>query len=313
MTKPSIAWLSESDCIEKLKNRVRGSSPVLVYSSILGGWTDSHLGLLNGIDDHGFHRGDGVFEAIRVIRRKPYLLKEHWARMQISMKNIDLHYELSFDTLEQIVQAGAENFSEPDGVVRLYITRGPGGFSADLRECVASQFFCVFGKMKPQSEERLTYGVRIGRSEVPVKPGFLATTKSLNYLPNVLMKKESVGRGLDFTVAFENSIVAESATENLVVLTKNGVLSHPKLDRILKGCTMTRLFDLVEKANLLPTNREAKLTEQDLIEAQGLFMVGSTLDVLPVKEYEGRSIPVGPFAPRLLKLILDDQVLLERP
>jgi 4-amino-4-deoxychorismate lyase len=307
MEKAEIHWLSEEECIERLRNRARGPNSFLIYSSILQGWTDSHLGLLNPIDDHGFHRGDGVFEAVRFFNAKPYLLREHWDRLQISMKNIDLKFDMTFEQMEHIAMAGAKKFNEKDGIMRLYITRGPGGFAADIRECIAPQFFCVFSKMKPQSVERVTEGVRIGKSAVPVKPGFLATTKSLNYLPNVLMKKESVSRGLDFTVAFENSFVAESATENLVVLTKAGVLSHPKLDRILKGCTMTRLFDLVEKSGILPTNREARLTEQDLIEAQSLMIVGSTLDVLPVKEFEGHAIPVGVMVSKLQALLRHDQ------
>ena len=303
-----IQWLSEQECIERLKKRPHAPAPFLVYSSLIGGWTDSPMGLLSGIDDHGFHRGDGVFEAARVINRKPYLLKEHWDRMQISMKNIELHYDLTFETLEAIVLAGAAKFPEANGVMRIYVTRGPGGFSADFRECLAPQIFIVFGKMKPANAERYQTGVTLGRSVVPVKAGFLATTKSLNYLPNVLMKKESVGRGIDFTVAFENGFLAESATENLVVITKDGVLSHPKLGRILKGCTMTRLFDLVEKNKVLPTNREAKISEQDLYEAKGLYMVGSTLDVLPVREYEGKTIPIHPLSAKLLTLIRDDQV-----
>ena len=302
-----IQWVSETECIERLKKRPHVSSSFLVYSSLIGGWTDSSMGLLSGIDDHGFHRGDGVFEAALVVNRKPYLLKEHWDRLQTSLHNIDLKFDITFDRLEKIILAGAQKFSEPNGVMRIYITRGPGGFSADIRECIGSQLFIVFGKLKPQAPERFQVGVRIGKSSIPVKPGFLATTKSLNYLPNVLMKKESVARGLDFTVAFEDTFVAESATENLVVLTKNGVLTHPKLDRILKGCTMTRLFDLVEKEKMLPTQRDAKLTEKDLLEAQGLFMLGSTLDVLPVREYEGHTIPISPWSPKLLALIRNDQ------
>ena len=302
-----IQWLSEDQCIERLKNRPKLKSPFLVYSSLINGWTDSGMGLLSGIDDHGFHRGDGVFEAARVIHRKPYLLKEHWARLQISMANIGLSYPLPFEKLEKIVLDGAARFPDSEGVMRIYITRGPGGFSADFRECLEPQIFIVFGAMKMADPHRYLTGVTLGKSEVPVKAGFLARTKSLNYLPNVLMKKESVSRGLDFTVAFEDGFLAESATENLVVITKNEVLCHPPLDRILKGCTMTRFFDLVEKNKLMTTDRAAKLPEFALFEAHGLFMLGSTLDVLPVREYEGMPIPIHPLSSVFLELIRADQ------
>ncbi len=303
-----IPWISEAECIERLKKRPHIQTPFIIYSNIIGGWTDSSLGLLNGIDDHGFHRGDGVFEAARVINRKPYLLKPHWDRMQISLKNIDLKLDLTYEQLEAIILDGCKRFKNENCLLRIYVTRGTGGFSADVRECLGTQLFIVLGSGKSQAQERFETGVRIGKSNLPVKPGFLATTKSLNYLPNVLMKKESVSRGLDFTVAFEGNHLAESATENIVIITKDGVLTHPKLDTILKGCTMDRLFELVEQTKLMPINREGTLTEKDLLEAQGVFMVGSTLDVLPVREYEGKAIPISPLAPKLLDLIRKDQL-----
>ncbi len=311
MQNKELSWLSAEECAERLKKRAIMTSPYLVYSSLIGGWTESPLGLVVGLDDHGFHRGDGVFEALRVINRKPYLLKEHFDRMLISMRNIDLKIDFDFSFVEQVISKGLEKFSETDGIIRLFVTRGPGGFAADTRECIASQFFCVIVRFKPQAEERFKNGVRLGKSPVPVKPGFLATTKSLNYLPNVLMKKDSVERGLDFTVAFdENSKVTESATENLMVITKDGHLAHPKLSRILKGCTLMKVFELVEKEKILPTRRDLDMSEQDIKDAQALFMVGTTLDVLPVCEYEGKKYPVSPLAQRLRDLVRRDQGLI---
>ena len=146
MEKNEIPWLSEQQCIERLRTRARGPLNFLAYSSILGGWTESHLGLLNPIDDHGFHRGDGVFEAVRFINSKPYLFKEHWDRMQISMKNIDLKLEMTFEEAQKIVMAGAAKLTEKDAIMRIYVTRGPGGFAADLRECIAPQFFVCLVK-----------------------------------------------------------------------------------------------------------------------------------------------------------------------
>ena len=311
LNKNEISWLSDETCVERLKKRSIMTSPFLVYSSLLGGWTDSSLGLLVGLDDHGFHRGDGVFEALRVINGKPYLLKEHWERMQNSMRQIDIKIDLDFNSVQAVIEKGLERFSESDGIIRLFVTRGPGGFAADVRECIAPQFFCVIVRFKPQAEERFEKGVRIGRSPVPVKPGWLATTKSLNYLLNVMMKKDSVERNLDFTVAFdENAHVAESATENLMVITRDGYLTHPKLSRILKGCTLMKVFEIVEREKLIPTRRDADLTEQDLLDAQALFVVGTTLDVLPVCEYDGKKIALSTWGPKLRDIVRRDQGLI---
>ncbi len=307
---PSIRWLTEQDCANALAARPRLKGPFLVYSSLIGGWTDSPLGLTVSLDDHGFHRGDGAFEAIRIIGRKPYLLKEHWDRLQISLRNLSIPLKMDFETFELILSEGIKKYPEENFGIRMFVTRGPGGFSPDFRECIEPQFFCVLTSLRSQPDEKFKVGVRLGTSKIPLKPDWLAVTKSLNYLPNVMMKMESVDAGLDFTVAFDHEgHVAESATENLVVLTRDGTLAHPPLTRILKGCTMVRLFDLVEQHRLLPTNRSAKLTQKDLFEAQGLYMVGTTLDALPVREYDGKPIPLSEWGKKLNELLRKDQNL----
>jgi branched-chain amino acid aminotransferase len=275
---------------------------------LLQGWTESSLGSLIGLDDHGFHRGDGVFEALRVVNGKPYLLKPHLDRMKLSAERIGIKLPPDFANLPFILEAGLQNWSEAQAMVRLFVTRGPGGFSTNPQECLGSQLYALIMPFKSLPAEKFQNGVRIGRSRIQVKEGWMAITKSLNYLPNVMMKKESLERGLDFTVSFDDSgSLAESSTENIVVLTRDGHLAHPHLSKILKGCTMSRLFDLVEKSGILHLHREVRITEADLKLAQGVMMVGTTLDVLPVCEYEGQAIPISPWSAKLLKLIRDDQ------
>ncbi len=306
-----IAWLSESEILEKLKTRPRVQGPVFVYSSQLGGWTDHVLGGLIGIDDHGFHRGDGVFEALRGVNRRPYLLREHFERLQRSAQQLAIEVPLNLVDVGRVLAEGLARFPDENTIVRLYLTRGPGGFSTSPAECVTPHFMAVIAGFVPPAKEKYAEGVRIGKSQVPVKVGWMATTKSLNYLPNVMMKRESLERGLDFTVNYDSEgILAESSTENIVVLRRDGVLCHPPLSGILKGCTMSRLFDLAEQKAVLPVQREVRLSEAQVLEAQALFMVGTTLDVLAVRQYESKSYKIHELSPVLRKLIQDDQTMI---
>ena len=303
-----IPFLSEKECAERLSDRPSLAGPVLIYSSLLGGWTDSNLGLFVGLDDHGFHRGDGVFEAMKVVEKKPYLLPEHWQRLQKSMKRIEITSGIDFNGLSQILKKGLEHFKESEGLIRIYVTRGMGGFSTDPRECAQSEFFCVITPAKSYNEEKYKSGVKIGKSQIPAKRGWMATTKSLNYLPNVMMKKEAIKLDLDFMVSFDDDgFVCESSTENVIVLLESGELAYPSLDRVLSGCTMLRLFDLIEEKKLLPVQRQFPLREQDLLDAQALFVVGTTLDVLNVAQYEEKIFAKNEWAIRLRELIQQDQ------
>ena len=307
-TASTIPWLSPEQVIEKLKIRPCMPGPLFSYSTLLGGWTESTLGCVVGLDDHGFHRGDGVFEALRVINRRPYLIEPHLQRLRTSAERIGLRVPWDLSFLQQVIQTGIARYPEPEALLRLFVTRGPGGFSTNPLESQAPHLFCVLMPFRPVPEEKYVKGVRIGKSAVGVKDPWLAITKSLNYLPNVMMKKESLERGLDFTVSFDHDGgLGESSTENIVVLSEQGELVHPPLSGILKGCTMTRLFDLVEVKKLLPVKRGQKIRESDLYRARGAFMVGTTLDVISVSEYEGEILPATTWSKTLRDLLIIDQ------
>lgn len=306
--KKIISCLSETEIIEKLKTRPQIKGPVWVYSSLLEGWTDSPLGSLIGLDDHGFHRGDGLFEAVRICHGKPYLLAAHFRRMQQSAEALKLKLPLAFRELEEILNFGLQNFPHPNAMTRIFMTRGPGGFSTSPRESLGAQFFVVILPFVPLSEDLYRSGVSVGKSQVPTKSSWLARAKTLNYLPNVMMKLESLEQDLHFTVGFdEQGGVAESSTENIVILNREGVLCYPQLNSILKGCTMDRAFELAEKTNLVAVRRGVRITESDLLQAKAVMMMGTTLDVLPVSRYQSQSYQDFTLAHQLRALIQQDQ------
>ncbi len=285
------------------------------YRACYLGWaeafvTDPRLMLLS-LDDHMVHRGDGVFEAIKVVHQKPYLLKEHLDRLKVSADFISLKLPVDLQTLSQLVQETLEVSGLQESIIRIFISRGSGSFSPNPYDCKKSGLFIVATEYKPIAQEKYLKGVRIGKSQVMPKSSFWARIKSCNYLPNVMMKKESVDRGLDFTVSFDESgNLAESSTENMIVVDQKGRLCRPYLNRILKGCTMTRVMELASQYQVLSSVVEDHLTEEDVIRAREVMMVGTTLDVLPVTEFEGKKIgngQVGPLAQKLHQLLLNDQ------
>lgn len=308
MQSSSFKELSDSEIQQKIiDSPLRPKEAFILFSTQFMGFTRSPQFLQVPMDDHGFHRGDGVFEAIKVVNGKPYLLSAHIDRLWRSAGMIDLKPPMEKENLHQIVHQAVKLLGIPEALIRIFVTRGPGGFSVNTRDCPASQLYVIVMKRKDLPPEKYREGVRLGLSQIPWKPGFFSQVKSLNYLPNVLMKSEANDRGYDFMTGVDDrGFLTEGPTENLVVIDKQGILCHPGLRTILKGCTMTRLFDLVEEANLLKVNREALMKFEDLHEAQEVFMVGTTLDVLPVSFIEGKAKVMGPWGSKLLKLIQDD-------
>lgn len=285
-----------------------------MYSSWAGGIIVDPALMVIPMDDHQVHRGDAVFEAIKALNGKVWLGEEHISRLMNSAKQIGIECRWSQEDFKQIFKALLQVTDSKSCVLRVYLSRGPGGFAANPYDSMGPQLYIVLTEMKPLAESIYENGVKAGRSKILAKDPWFARIKSCNYLPNVLMKKEAVDRGLDFTLGFSTSGQSlEGSVENFAILTKKNELLHPKLDGILKGTTMTRAFELFrpysEKFGVQRMEAD-DYSEVDVIEAKELMVIGTTLDVISVVEYESKKISdgkVGPVSKELRRLILLDQ------
>lgn len=305
-----IPLLDSQSFLQNLKQKVNPFWPqyFAFYSTWLGGITQDPALMVLPIDDHMVHRGDGVFEAFKAIQRKVFLMESHLKRLEISAGRIGISLPFSISELEQVILETLKVANQDNALVRLFVSRGPGGFTANPYDSVGSQLYIAVTELRVPSPNLYKTGVRIGRSRIPVKEPWMAQVKSCNYLANVMMKKEALDRKLDFTIGFDlKNFVAESSTENISIVDQKGILIHPQFDNILRGTTMVRVFELAKAAGVPVEQRN--FNEQELLQAREVFLIGTTLDVLPVVEYEGQRIgegKVGPLAEQLLGLLKRD-------
>lgn len=303
----NIPLLDPQTILQNLKNKTNPFWPQYYahYSTWLGGITTDPALMMLPMDDHMVHRGDGVFEAMKAVERKVFLMKEHLQRLSRSAESIGIKLPFALDEMEAIILQTLRVANRSNVLVRLFISRGPGGYTTNPYDSVGSQMYVTITDLRVPKEELFEKGVRVGRSRIPVKEPWMAQVKSCNYLPNVMMKKEAIDRGLDFTIAFDrNENVAESSTENIALVDEQGILVHPLFDQILRGTTMVRAFEAAARKGQRTQVRD--VSENDLLKAREMFMIGTTLDVLPVTEFEGRKVgsgDVGPVA-RELRLLL---------
>lgn len=310
MQAKEIPILDSETFMQNLKSRSNPFWPQYraYFSSWLGGITQDPGLMLLPMDDHMVHRGDGVFEALKAIDRKIFLMKEHLERLALSAGKIGIDLPYSLPEIQEIILQTLRVANQDNVLIRLFISRGPGGYTTNPYDSVGSQMYLTITDLKPLKTECYQNGMRIGRSRIPLKEHWMAQVKSCNYLPNVMMKKEALDRNLDFTIGFDSSgYVAESSTENIVIVDESGTLVKPPFDQILKGTTMLRVFELARSAGMKTHQR--LWNEEELKKAQEVMMIGTTLDVLPVVEYEGHPIgngKVGTIAKKLLSLLQDN-------
>jgi len=309
--------LGDQEAINRLRELPRPWSRdyLAMYSSWLGGITRSPWLMSLPIDDHMVHRGDGVFEAVKCQGGRIYQLERHLERLFRSAASIQLSPPLSKADMTALAAATVAAAGEPEAMVRLYFSRGPGGFTTNPGECPRPGLYIVVSRLHLLPEEAYTHGVTVGISRVPSKSGFFASVKSCNYLPNVLLKREAVEAGWDFAIGLDESgSIAEGSTENIGLVDATGRLLLPPPVNILEGITLKRVLELAPRAQAEGLMGEAEhrpLTRQDLAQAREVMLFGTTLDVLPVTKLEGAPIGEGrpgPAARRLRELMMEDML-----
>jgi branched-chain amino acid aminotransferase len=267
------------------------------YSSWLGGYFREPWAMLLPLDDHGFHRGDAVFEAARIHDGAYFDLQSHLQRLQNSARAIGMELPQSLDEIQAICVQLAKLCGATTGALRLYVSRGPGGFSPNPKEVVGHQIYAAITKMKPPETSRYERGVSAMYSSVPAKDPFWSQIKSCNYLQNVLMKKESLEKGIDFAICVDSEgRLCEGATENMMMITQDGRMLVPKFDYTLPGTTMKVVMKLAQglvSQGVLKSVEFSDIHQDDLREAKEAAFVGTTLAVLPMSVVDGHKIGSG--------------------
>ncbi|MFU8780208.1 MAG: aminotransferase class IV [Kiritimatiellia bacterium] len=282
-----------------------------MYSSDLNGIVLDPLLMRIPIDDHMVHRGDGAFEMCKCVHRGIYNLRAHVKRLSDSMGALGLVLPVAWDELDRIILRTVQASGLDDAAVRIYVSRGPGSFGVSPADCPVAHLYVVVSTLSPGFMELHPEGAKVGISRIPVKPGVFATMKHCNYLPNVMMKQEALARGLDFTIGCDHEgFVAEGPTENFGIVTKNGQLLFPQVDRVLAGTTMVRVLELAHQlieAGRLQSAGYARIRPQAVLEAAEVIIVGTTTDVTHVSRFEDyRWVGMGPVTQALRQALVAD-------
>ena len=285
-----------------------------MYSSVLGGITTEPLLMTAPLDDHMVHRGDGVFEAFKFLDGGLYNFAAHLERLQRSAAALSLALPLAPGDIRRVTIETVRVAGVREGVVRLFVSRGPGSFDAAPGTACGAQLYVAVTARSAPFMDRHPQGAVLGKSAHLSKPPAQARVKSCNYLINALMKMEAAERGLDGVVSFDGAgRMREGATENIGLVSAENVLMFPDPDHMLRGTTMIRVMELARsllKEGRLEGVQFCDITETEICRAREMLIVGTTWDVSLARAFEGRPVGAGRPGPvyRALRALLEDDM-----
>ena len=155
-------------------------------------------------------------------------------------------------------------------------------------------------------------GLRVMTTTYPIKPPLYAVTKSTNYLPNILMQMEAQEAGLDNGVFVDEAgNVGESSNMNVAFVTAR---RRPQAPEVRPHPVRVHVAPPA-RAGPRPRGQAARgveVCDVPVAEARGareMLLIGSSIKVAPIVEWDGKPIgdgTPGPIARALFDVLAQD-------
>ena len=241
--------------------------------------------------DLGVTRGDGIFEVFGVINGHVQAVVPHLRRLAVSAAMLDLP-ELDLEAIrEAVVRVAGMAEQVREFSVKVVVTRGVEGMGA------VTCWVIAFRSSDDFAAERIT-GVRAVLLDrgyphdiASRAPWLLAGAKTLSYAVNKAALREAARRGADDAIfTSSDGYVLEGPSANLVARFGNRILTPAPAQGILRGTAQGAAFEYFAEAGYAVG--EVLLRVEQLAEADALWLTSSGRMLVPVRELDGRPVPV---------------------
>ena len=254
------------------------------------------------IFDRGFLMADGVYEVTSVIDGKLIDFDGHTARLDRSLRELDMENPISRDDLleahRELVRLNAIN----EGLVYLQITRG----APNDRDFVfpdpdeTPQTIVMFTQNKPGLAENPTAktGIKIisiedirwGRRDI----------KTVQLLYPSMGKMMAKKQGADDAWMVEDGAVTEGTSNNAYIVKDGKIITRALSNDILHGITRAAVLRFAQEAQMEVMERDFTITEAQ--EADEAFITSASTFVMPVVEIDSQPLGTGTPGPLVTRL-----------
>jgi branched-chain amino acid aminotransferase len=242
-------------------------------------WIDGELlpdptGAAVSVADHGLTVGDGVFEAIKVVRGEPFALDRHLDRLTRSAEGLGLP-AVDLAAVRRGVAAVLDGQDLPLGRIRVTVTGGPAPLGSGRGDHLPT-LIVVAAPMDPASPTARVARVPWPRNE----RGALAGLKTTSYAENVVALAEAKRRGASEAVFANLAGHLCEGTGTNVFYVVDGELRTPTLaSGCLAGVTRALVLEWYG-------GREVDEPIEVLQGASEIFLASTTRDLQPVSHWD---------------------------
>ncbi len=247
--------------------------------------------------DHGFLYGEGVYETLRTYGRVPFAFDAHMARLRRSADLIALDVPMTDEAMLAAVNAtiaAGDSPADAELYIRILLTRGVGELTYDLSATPRPTLVIIVRTLKAFPETNYTRGIRVVISGVRRNhPTALnPMVKSNNLMNTALAMQDGYRRGADEVVLLNHDGFVTECSQSNIFIVAGGVVCTPPLDAgLLPGITRALVLQCAREAGIAVEERA--LTADDVLNADEVFITGTTREITPVTTVDDRAIGGG--------------------
>jgi len=250
--------------------------------------------------DRGFLFGDGVYEVIPVYGGRLFRLAHHLKRLRNSLDGVRIANPLSDKAWENMLTELVARNEGHDQAVYLQVTRGVAARRDHAFPENSSPTLFAMSSPMPEAVD-IDSVTGIAAITLPDIRWKLCNLKAITLLPNVLLRQQAIDSDGAEAILINDGFAIEGAASNLFIV-NNGLLITPANGpALLPGITRDLIIELA--ANHAIPFREADITQQELCNADEIWLTSSTREISPVIRLDDQTISGGAPGPQWRRMI----------
>lgn len=243
------------------------------------------------VEDRGFLFADGLYEVIRVYNGRIFALEPHLRRLADGLRALRIGFT-GLDQLGPIAERLLDQNGLRSGDATLYIqvTRGAAPRAhAFPSPDVPPTVYVAARPFTPYPAAYYENGVKA--ITVPDTRWTRCDIKTVSLVANVLANQQAKEAGAFEALFVRDGVVIEGSHSNLFAVYGDTLVTYPASNYILAGITRSIVLDIAAELGI-PVRQGPILADQ-LFAAGELFLSGTTTEVMPVVQVDGRPIADG--------------------
>jgi D-alanine transaminase len=239
--------------------------------------------------DRGFLFGDGIYEVVRCYGGKFLSRDQHLARMAHGCAEIEISGLEDYDFASICRELIERNSLAEQGLVYLQVTRGAASPRTHafpivpVPPTVYGMAFPFVQKADPSIGVSVvtTPDLRWGRCDL----------KTIGLLANCLTQQHAKENNVFESILIKDGLAIESSASSFFAVIDGQLRTAPKSNHILPSITRETVLRLCSDAGIL--HSETPVKEQELGTADEMFLAGTTLEVMPIVQVDGKTVGNG--------------------